>query len=155
MALRRRAKTTTLNLLIEIFFPLLPLVVLGMVWPHATKELPESFWSGPELSMTSCVLYGLTLARLLQGAVFAGSKFRDVSLSGMREVAASYGVLLLLPLMGVIVSSIFIDRSTRFPEGHAARYSFNLIISILLFFILGGHGANMAEGDEGEARAEN
>lgn len=150
MTPRHRTKTTILNLLVETFFAVLPLIVLGAVWPRAGENHPESFWSGPELSMTSCILYGLTLARLLQGAVFAATRSQDTSIIDMHEVAASYGALFLLPLLGVIVSVILIGKSMQFSGNwHSVLLcSVNLVAAVFAFLIFGGHGIKVAEGND-------
>lgn len=145
---RHRTKTTILNLLVETFFAVLPLIVLGAVWPSAAEAHDESFWSGPELSMTSCILYGLALARFLQGAVFVASRSRQAEDGEMERLAASYAVLLLLPLLGVILSVVLIGRSVHTPGDWklTALYIVNLFAAILAFFLLGGHGIKHAEG---------
>jgi len=147
----RGTKTTILNLFVETFFAVLPLIVLGAVWPDPGQHHPESFWSGPELSMTSCILYGLTLARWLQGAVFAATRRRATSDKNTHEVAASYAALLLLPLLGVILSVILIGQSMHSSGTWRviAIHIINLVAAIMAFFVLGGHGIKLAEG-EGE-----
>jgi hypothetical protein len=150
---RHGTKTTVLNLCVEMFFAVLPLIVLGAVWPHSGERHPESFLSGPELSMTSCILYGLTLARLLQGAVFAANRSRSSSAIDMQEVAASYAALFLLPLLGTILSVILIGKSMQSAGTWRLMLlcSLNLATAILIFLILGGHGLKLAEGgDEDE-----
>jgi hypothetical protein len=143
----RGTKTTILNLFVETFFAVLPLIVLGAVWPDPNERHPESFWSGPELSMTSCILYGLTLARWLQGAVFAANRRRAASDKDTHEVAASYAALFLLPLLGVILSVILIGQSVQSSgtwKG-TAIHIMNLVAAIMVFFVLGGHGIKLAE----------
>lgn len=148
MPARHGTKTTILNLFVETFFAVLPLIVLGAVWPQPGEPHPESFWSGPEWSMTSCILYGLTLARLLQGAVFAANRSRDSFGGDMQEVAASYAALFLFPLLGVIVSVILISKSMQHPETWQSMLlcMLNLGAAILSFVVLGGHGIKVAEG---------
>jgi hypothetical protein len=144
----RRTKTTILNLFVETFFAVLPLIVLGAVWPNPQERHPESFWSGPELSMTSCILYGLTLARWLQGAVFAAGRRQPDSDQDTDEVAASYAALFLLPLLGVILSVVLIGQSVHSSGTWTivAIQILNLIAAILAFFVLGGHGIKLSEG---------
>ena len=149
MPQKHGTKTTILNLFIETFFAVLPLVVLGAVWPLPSKEHPESFWSGPEMSMTSCILYGLTLAKLLQGAVFAANHLPSNSRKDMHEVAASYAALFLLPLLGAIVSVILIGKTVESHEGWTTMLCavINLVCAVLFFMILGGHGLQRTEGE--------
>jgi hypothetical protein len=145
----RETKTTILNLFVETFFAVLPLIVLGAVWPGPDERHPESFWSGPELSMTSCILYGLTLARFLQGAVFAATRHRSSTDKNTHEVAASYAALLVVPLLGVIVSVILIEQSVYSSStwlGITVRI-IALVVAILVFFVLGGHGIKLTEAE--------
>ena len=140
-------KTTILNLFVETFFAVLPLIVLGTAWPGAEEHHPDSFWAGPELSMTSCILYGLTLARWLQGAVFAAHRGHQAADRNTHEVAASYVALLLVPLLGVILSVVLIGRSVH-SDGTwriIVPQLANLLGAIIAFFILGGHGINLIE----------
>ena len=143
----RGTKTTILNLFVETFFAVLPLIVLGAVWPDPGDRHPESFWSGPEMSMTSCILYGLTLARWLQGAVFAANRRRASPGNNTHEVAASYAALFLLPLLGVILSVILIGQSVQSSGSWkvVATHIMNLLAAIIAFFVLGGHGIKLAE----------
>ena len=99
--------------------------------------------------MTSCILYGLTLARWLQGAVFAAKRHQSSTDKNTHEVAASYAVLLLVPLLGVIVSVILIEQSVHSPSSwiSIAIRIITLVVAILVFFILGGHGIKLAEGE--------
>lgn len=96
--------------------------------------------------MTSCILYGLTLARWLQGAVFAASRRRVAAGKDAHEVAASYAALCLFPLLGVILSVILIEHALH-PHGPwiTAIHVVNLVAAIMTFFILGGHGIKVAE----------
>jgi hypothetical protein len=135
-------KTALLNLLVETFFAVLPLFVLSAVWTRPSASQDNVFWYGPEVSMTSCILYGLSLARLLQGAVFAGRKSH--SNGDIHQVAAGYAFLLLFPLFGVIVSVILISKSMQFPVPN--RSIANLAIAVFCFIILGGHGVKLTEG---------
>jgi hypothetical protein len=102
------------------------------------------------MSMTSCILYGLTLARFLQGTVFAVRQVRPDKESEIHMVAASYAALSLLPLLGVIVSVISITKSLTSPGG-TGTIIFNvllLIAAIFFFFVLGGHGIERGEAEE-------
>jgi len=98
--------------------------------------------------MTSCILYGLTLARWLQGAVFAANRRHSRAKKNPHELAASYAVLCLLPLLGVILSVLLIGQSVHSPRTSwqiIAIYLINLAAAIAAFFVLGGHGIKLAE----------
>jgi len=146
----RGTKTTILNLLVETFFAILPLIVLGTAGPGEAHT--DRFWAGPEVSMTSCILYGLTLARWLQGAVFAANK--ATSNQDTHAVAASYSALLLFPLLGVIISVILIGHSFHSSGSWKiiTVQILNLAAAIVAFFVLGGHGIKLAEGEGAEGQ---
>ena len=59
--------STFASLLVELFFAALPLFILSLTWPSKHEEHPTAFIRGPEISMTSCILYGLTLTRYYEG----------------------------------------------------------------------------------------
>src|ERR1700680_2453701 len=87
-----------LSILIEFFFAVLPLLVLSSVWPSPGQEHPHSFWQGPEWSMTACILYGLSLARLQQGMMVAAKK----TTGNTHNIAVGTAALAMVPLAGVI-----------------------------------------------------
>lgn len=93
--------------------------------------------------MTSCVLYGLTVTRTLEGAVAAAARIRSGPDAGKRLAAAAYECLLLVPITGVIFSAIFIYMSLEQPI--PKRSVANLALSVLCYSILGGHGLRSAE----------
>jgi hypothetical protein len=97
--------------------------------------------------MTSCILYGLTLARWLQGAVFAANQRQRAANKNPHELAASYAALCLLPLLGVILSVLLIGKSVHSAGSWRVItiYVVNLAAAIAAFFILGGHGIKLAE----------
>ena len=88
-------KRVLFSILIEFFFAVLPLVVLGSVWPSSEHEHPHSFWQGPEWSMTSCILYGLTLARLLQGMMVSAKR----TSGNVHTIAVGAVALAMVPLV--------------------------------------------------------
>ena len=143
MPRRHLTRTVLLHIFLEAFFALLPLVVLAAVWSHSIRSPEESFWSGPEMSMTSCILYGLTLARLLQGAVMGAGRSRSHAAGDIHEVAVVYAALVLFPLLGVIVSVILIARSMLFPS--TWQSILNLAIAIVCMVIVGGHAIKAME----------
>jgi hypothetical protein len=136
-------RRAVLHLVVEAFFALLPLIVLGSVWSHRSIGYEVSFMSLPEVSMTSCVLYGLTLTRTLEGAVAAAARIRSDASTRTRLEAAAYECLLLIPITGVIFSAIFIYMSVEQPIPR--RSIANLVLSVLCYGILGGHGLRSAE----------
>ena len=97
--------------------------------------------------MTSCILYGLTLARLLQGSVFAAKSAKADDRIDIHEVAVSYAVLALIPILGVIVSVLVIGQAVMAPSGWSivAIQLINLVFAIGVFFVLGGHGIKHSE----------
>lgn len=132
---RQNRKSTVLHLAIELFFAVLPLVVLGLVWPAHGDAHPISFLAGPEWSMTACILYGLALARLQ----FAIPRPQLVD-SEIRP--AVFATLTLIPLTGAIVSVILI---TKFANGNESWWMItlqlaNLVTAIATFFVIGGYG---------------
>lgn len=120
---------------IELFFAVLPLFVLSSVWPDSGHPHPESFFAGPEVSMTACVLYGLALARLQLGAVTDGN-------TNSHQHVLGIAVISIIPLSGVITSVILIAKLSHSTDSvmMIVFQFFNLIIAILLFFIIGGYG---------------
>jgi hypothetical protein len=138
---------TFLHLVAEVFFAGLPLVVLGLEWPASGQTHPETFWSGPEQSMTSCILYGLTLSRLVQGAIVRGMMHPARDKQAAEEIAASYVFMALVPLIGVIISIIIIGKTASGGAITAWLWiqTINLLLSALVFFVIGGHGIRNAE----------
>jgi hypothetical protein len=131
----RTQKPTMLHLFIELFFAVLPLIVLGAVWPNPGDKHPDGFLNAPEWSMTACVLYGLALARLQLGVV----KPRTAT---THTRALAIIVLGLIPLLGVIVSVILITQSVKAPESMllVTMQLLNLAASLAVFFVIGGYG---------------
>lgn len=132
---RNNRQSTVLHLIIELFFAVLPLLVLGIAWPAHGESHPTSFITGPEWSMTACILYGLALARLQ----FAIARPRRMNAENRPAVLA---VLALVPLAGAIVSVILI---TKFVSGNESWWMIilqmgNLLFAIMIFFIIGGYG---------------
>lgn len=132
---KRKRLPTFLHLGIEIFFAVLPLFVLGSVWPGHGEKHPEGFLSSPEWSMTACVLYGLALARLQLGATLPSRTTGETRALGLAAIS-------LLPLSGVIGSVILI---TQFAKGNDSVLLMmiqiaNLLCAILIFVVVGGYG---------------
>ena len=145
-----QTKATALHLSTDAFFAVLPLLVMGLEWPPQSEFHPTSFWLGPEISMTSCVLYGLGLSRLFQGSVVVSIGERGLTRARIRQVAAAHMFLSLIPMVGIILSIIAISRSLIPSTGfgwHAFQYA-NLVFAAMTFFVVGGYGLKRAESEE-------
>lgn len=120
---------TLLHIGIELFFAVLPLFVLGLMWLAHGAQHTGHFVSGPEWSMTACVLYGLTIARLHLAA-------------SALPTPSAMAALSLVPLSGVIVSVILISQLVEESDGviPVGVQLVNLAIAIMTFFIIGGYG---------------
>jgi hypothetical protein len=143
MSDRTITKRAIFTSLIEMLFAVLPLVILGMVSPNHDQKHPVDFWHGPEMAMTACILYGLTVSRLIIGAV---SHIKTKS--PIRQTfAAGTSFLALMPILGIIFSTIFIAKFAIFNEDQFWIYFQipNLITAILVFFVLGGYGIRKSE----------
>lgn len=130
-----KAKHVIAHVVVEIFFALLPLLVLGANWPSDPKDHPHSFMTSPEWPMTACILYGLTVVRMLP-AFHVGPARRE------HHEGAIVSLLVLLPMLGVICSVMLIGKlSTANPSAFAIWSSYaNIFAAILCFAILGGYG---------------
>jgi hypothetical protein len=125
----REQSVTLLHIGIELFFALLPLFVLGAMWLAPGGKHAGHFVSGPEWSMTACVLYGLSIAKLHLAA-------------SALPTPAAMSALSLVPLSGVIVSVIFIYNLVQGGDNviPVGTQLVNLAIAIVTFFIIGGYG---------------
>jgi hypothetical protein len=130
-----REKKAFARVVVEIFFALLPLLVLGANWPSDPKNHPHSFMTSPEWPMTACILYGLTVVRMLPG-------IRVVSENQRLSDEGVISLLVILPILGVIFSVILIGKlSTATPGVMSVWFSYvNLVGSVVCFAILGGYG---------------
>jgi hypothetical protein len=149
-----RSKRTILHLSVELFFAALPLIVLSSVWPEHDQPHPQSFWTGPEPSMTSCIIYGLTLARMMQGSSLTtrNAKFGGPdNTQGSEDAGIIYAFLSLIPILGVIVSVITIAKTIYVPYGWGITvfHVINLIIAASVFFVFGGHSIQRRESNGG------
>lgn len=145
-----QTKATALHLTTDAFFALLPLLVMGLVWPPDGAHHPSSFWLGPEISMTSCVLYGLGLSKLFQGSVVVSVREGRPARDHIRQIAAVHMILSLIPMMGIILSIIAINRTLTPSAGfgwHAFQYV-NLLFAAVTFFVVGGYGLKRAESED-------
>lgn len=125
-------KHSLMHISIEIFFAILPLIVLGAFWPNIEDSHPTTFFNSPEWSMTSCILYGLSFARFQLGLSCGGPSSAAISI---------------LPLLGVIISIILISKTSHNIENDLLIYFqyVNFLASIIVFIILGGYGVSRSK----------
>lgn len=128
-------RLTIIKLSIELFFAILPLFVLGFVWPASGETHPKTFFTGPEWSMTSCILYGLALARLQEAVPTHLRGTNHNHAMGMSAVS-------LIPLTGVIISVLLIGKLSHGTNSLLliAIQIANLVGAIILFAVIGGYG---------------
>lgn len=122
------------HLLIEIFFVLLPLAALWANW-DAASHAPASFAHSPAWPMTACLLYGLSVVRLLP-TLQAGAAQRK------RHEGTAVLLLMLVPLAGIVASVLLIARLSSVSAGEVAVATsyVNLVLALLCFAVLGGWG---------------
>lgn len=100
--------------------------------------------------MTSCILYGLGLSKLLQGSVIAAMRAgRSSPQPHVAHAAAAYGFISLVPTLGIILSVIAINQILSEGVGigwHIFQYV-NLFLAIVTFFLVGGFGIKRAESE--------
>lgn len=132
-------KKSLKHVAIDVFFALLPLLVIGAYWPSHNEPHPSTFLHSPEWSMTACILYGLSISRFL----FCLSKSSAIGSEGGLSVAA----IIILPLVGIIFSVILISKTSLENDSTfiIASQFVNLILAILAFILLGGYGLSRAE----------
>jgi hypothetical protein len=133
--MQRRTRQIVPGVLVELFFAVLPLFVLGANWPHSHESHPSSFVASPEWPMTACILYGLCLVRLTPA-------FHRNRGTLSTEHTERVNVLLLLPLFGVIASVILIGKLSSADPGLfpiVSSYA-NFGLAVLAFVVLGGYG---------------
>lgn len=131
MGVRMNAKNSMPHLLVEIAFALLPLLVLGAFWPEHDSPHPNSIWSGPEISMIACILYGLSIARFIEGIGRSGRAFQGGAVS----------TIVIIALVGVICSIIIIAKASNGCSSMwVAMQIFNLFASVIAFIVIGGYG---------------
>ena len=123
------------HLLIEVFFIVLPLVALGVNWPGNAASAPHSFSASPAWPMTACLLYGLSVVRLLP-ALQVGTAPRK------RHEGTAVLLLVLVPLAGVIGSVLFIAKlsGAAVNDGTIVSSYVNLALALLCFAVFGGWG---------------
>jgi hypothetical protein len=134
------AKPILPHILIEVFFAILPLFVLASFWPDHGQEHPKNFWWGPEVSMTACILYGLTISRFIMGIIHSGTRGTAAS------VAPRAAAMALVPILGLIASIVLIAKLSVGTDSWVlliSQYT-NLFLSVFSFLILGGYGLRHA-----------
>lgn len=121
---------------VELFFAILPLIVLGAYWPDGADSHPTSFFRSPEWSMTACILYGLSLAR-----------FQNAKGCAAPDRGPTVAAISIAPLLGVIVSVILISKTSHGTENDilVAIQFLNWLFSIASFVFLGGYGVSRSE----------
>jgi hypothetical protein len=132
---KNRTKRSLMHITIELFFAVLPLIILGAYWPGEGDPHPTSFIRGPEWSMTACILYGLSLARFQIGLSCNVEE-------NAHEKGYTGAVISMLPLLGVILSVIFISKTSHGTVyfGIVLGQLINFVVSIVMFVLLGGYG---------------
>jgi|ERR1035438_4099546 hypothetical protein len=88
-----------LSVFLDVFFAVLPLPILWFCWSSATLNHSDTFIELPEISATSCVLYGLTLSRYIQS-----------TLDGVERSGPAVASFMIIPLSGVIFSVLLVAR---------------------------------------------
>lgn len=133
---RRVTLRSLLHIISELFFAILPLIVLGAFWPDGNDSHPVSFYRGPEWSMTACILYGLSLTRFLEAKGCATP-----------DHGPAIATISIIPLLGVIISVILISKTSHITENNILLFGqfLNLLVSTILFVLLGGYGASRSE----------
>jgi hypothetical protein len=132
---------------IELFFAVLPLVILGASWPSDPPYHPHSFWVGPEIPMVACIVYGLALARWLQGSVIRAAKLPVDQTARAQHMSISVVLVAIAPIFGIAFSGLLI-RQTMVPEplcGWVIANYAALIISVFLYVVVGGFGVFSSE----------
>lgn len=121
-------RASLINIMVELFFSVLPLIVLGI---FSLQNVKIKFVESPEWSMTACILYGLSLTR-----------FQNAMCGHVIKCDSSTSLISILPLLGVIISIILMSNIINGANSSFAIVSqfINLFISILFFIILGGYG---------------
>ena len=135
--------STFASLLVELFFAALPLFILSLTWPAKHEEHPTAFIRGPEISMTACILYGLTLTRYYEGIL----EFLRLSPSNRKMNIHKLILMSLAPLSGVIFSVLLIAKLATDTDGNfwIVLQMVNVIFSAVCFMFLGGWGMKRAE----------
>lgn len=93
------SREALLSVFLDVFFAVLPLPILWFCWPSTTIGHHEAFIELPEISATSCVLYGLTLSRYIQS-----------TLDGVERSGPAVASFMIIPLSGVILSVLLVAR---------------------------------------------
>jgi hypothetical protein len=129
-------------LTIELIFAVLPLLVLAVVWPEHEEIHPKTFWHGPEISMISCILYGLTISKLIIGGIS-----RNASTDSRKTFAAGIALLIVVILLGLIVSVILINKLAVHTDNLLVIYTqyVNFVVSVACFLVFGGYGIRSSD----------
>ena len=135
-------RRTLFHLTIELIFAVLPLLVLAVVWPEHEEIHPKTFWHGPEISMISCILYGLTISKLIIGGIS-----RNASTDSRKTFAAGIALLIVVILLGLIVSVILINKLAVHTDNLLVIYTqyVNFVVSVACFLVFGGYGIRSSD----------
>ena len=133
---------TVYAVFVELIFAVLPLLVLAAVWPDHDQKHPQNFFWGPELSMTACILYGLSISKYINGVITRHNKDRDNSL-----ISSAIVLILAVHILFLIGSVILIAKMAIFSDSGFLFYAqiVNLLMSGVFFLIFGGHGMRAGE----------
>lgn len=96
--------------------------------------------------MTSCVIYGLALSKLIAGSIVIATR----NTSEARTLSITVAVLALLLVLGIIFSTILISKLSVQTDSYiwlGLQY-LNLAFSIASFVTLGGYGIRATESQE-------
>lgn len=149
---RKRVSNALKASFIELFFAVLPLLILGASWPTDPPYHPHSFWVGPEIPMVACIVYGLALARWLQGSVIRAAKLPVDQTARAQHMSTSVVLIAIAPIFGIAFSGLLI-RQTMVPEplcGWIIANYVSLIVSLILYIVVGGFGVFSSEELSGE-----
>jgi hypothetical protein len=144
MSRTKKSTRIIVHVFVELAFALLPMLALGLMWPDHSQGHPKTFWWGPEISMISCILYGLTVSKLIVGSISADRVKFDP-----RELASIMNFLVLVHLIGVVISMVIITTLAAHTDSlrwFIAQY-INLIISVVCFVVFGGYGIRLTDSD--------
>jgi hypothetical protein len=123
-----------LSLVLEAFFALFPLPVLGLLWPPVEAPCRHGFMQSPEWSASAMVLFGLTIVKLFRGVKRSGAG------RGRASNADRVAALALFPLLGLVLSVVAVSRLIKEPTPLAITSQFVLLAAaIVVYFVFAGY----------------
>jgi uncharacterized protein (DUF983 family) len=143
----RKTLSIMLELFSEIFFATVPLIIFIFVWHDKPHLHSESVFTSPEISVPSCVLYGLALARFVKNSMLDAIKGAQKRTASAEEISTRYAFVVLIPIVGLIVSTVLIIKSFNLEMSNWLNFLqlFNLVASMVVFFFLAGSGLETGE----------